>query len=489
MSSGAPVVVDRASLRCPDAWTETVDVLFDGERVWSFRTRRHRRDGEVRVVEWPHTLVPYLHGETTLTLRDHVSGDDLATLEVRFDDEPVRVAVRDKNGNPLALDKWDNVTRTFSTKAGTYGVALLEDLDRLFAAMEEVGAQAYLSYGSLLGAVRTGKFIAHDTDADISYVSRHDNPALVALEAFQLERALHQLGWGTHRVSAGFLQVWAPGRSAANHIDIFTGYFVGAHYHVDRWVRGPAVRSDLLPLGEVTLEGHTYPAPAVPEHVLELTYGPNWRVPDPSFKFAHPRATMERARGWLGQQRWINGGRPAPGEQPVLPDQPAAPSEFARWVAGQVSGSDAVLELGCRSGVDAVFLAGTAASVRGVDHMEDELAYAVERAAAAGVDVTFERASLYDQRLMIALGAQLGLQARSGHGRVMLAHNVLDHLMHEARASIWAAARTALGAGGRFFLSVAPEHADAILAEAGERGGRVLQRTAGADQVWLELGW
>jgi SAM-dependent methyltransferase len=489
MSSVTPVLVDRASLRCPNDWTDTVDVLFDGERVWSFKSRRHPREGDQRVVAWPQTLVPYLRGATTLTLRDHVSGDDLASLDVRFDDEPVRVSVRDASGTPLALDKWDNVTRTFSTKAGTYGVTLLADLDRLFAAMEQVGAQAYLAYGSLLGAVRTGKFIAHDTDADISYVSRHDDPVLVALESFQMERALQQLGWGTHRISAGFLQVWAPDRSAKDHIDIFTGYFVGKDYHVDRWVRGPADPSELLPLGAVTLEGHTYPAPAVPERVLELTYGPHWRVPDPSFKFTHPRGTVERARGWLGHHRWINGGRPAPGNEPVLPDQPAAPSDFASWVAGQIEGSDAILELGCRSGVDAVFLAGTAASVHGIDHMENEIGYAAARAAAAGVDATFERASLYDLRLMVALGAELGCQARSDRGRVMVAHGVLDHLYGEATACVWAAARTGLAEGGRFFLSVSADDTDATLARAEEHGGRVKQRETRGDQVWLELGW
>ena len=69
---------------------------------------------------------------------------------------------------------------------------------------------AYLAYGSLLGAVRTGKFIPHDTDGDIAYVSRHETPALIVMEAFRVERALRRLGWSTHRLTGRLHAGMAP---------------------------------------------------------------------------------------------------------------------------------------------------------------------------------------------------------------------------------------------------------------------------------------
>ena len=45
--------------------------------------------------------------------------------------------------------------------------------------------------------------------------------------------------------------------------------------------------------------GRTLPAPARPEKLLEATYGPNWKVPDPAFHFATPRTTYRRLNGWF----------------------------------------------------------------------------------------------------------------------------------------------------------------------------------------------
>ena len=44
------------------------------------------------------------------------------------------------------------------------------------AALEEAGVRPFLAYGTLLGAVRQGDFIGHDSDADLGYVSEHDHP-------------------------------------------------------------------------------------------------------------------------------------------------------------------------------------------------------------------------------------------------------------------------------------------------------------------------
>ena len=38
---------------------------------------------------------------------------------------------------------------------------------------EGCGLEAYLNYGALLGAVRDGAMIAHDSDTDVCYLSQH----------------------------------------------------------------------------------------------------------------------------------------------------------------------------------------------------------------------------------------------------------------------------------------------------------------------------
>ena len=43
-------------------------------------------------------------------------------------------------------------------------------------ALREAGVEAFLAYGTLLGAVREGKLLGHDSDADLGYVSRAHPP-------------------------------------------------------------------------------------------------------------------------------------------------------------------------------------------------------------------------------------------------------------------------------------------------------------------------
>ena len=46
--------------------------------------------------------------------------------------------------------------------------------------------------------------------------------------------------------------------------------------------------------------GRALPAPARSEELLAATYGPDWRLPDPSFKYETPRWLARRLGGWFG---------------------------------------------------------------------------------------------------------------------------------------------------------------------------------------------
>ena len=49
---------------------------------------------------------------------------------------------------------------------------MLDAIDEVIKALREVGIDAFLAYGTLLGAYREGKVIGNDSDADLGYVSR-----------------------------------------------------------------------------------------------------------------------------------------------------------------------------------------------------------------------------------------------------------------------------------------------------------------------------
>jgi hypothetical protein len=186
----------------------------------------------------------------------------------------------------------------------------------------------------------------------------------------------------------------------------------------------------------------------------------------------------------MGEHRWLSGGRPSPGGVAVPPTEAVEPAPFARWTATQLAADEVVLELGCRSGVDAVCLSSNGASVRGVDHMADQLRSAKARARKAGADAQFERVSLYDLRAMVSVAAEHARHARVGRPRSIYSRGVIERLRPEGRKSVWLTARTALGHGGRMFLEISDRSkVDPLLAEAVARGARVeLRETAPSDE-------
>lgn len=436
--------VDHVGIRIPGECDQALDILFDGHRVFTVSADRlDVQDGRYKKLHWPPPVVPFLRGHAEVVVRDHVTGRTWVQEQVAFDesDEPVRVA--DAEGYPLAVDKWGVLVRTFGSSDSRLSGELIQDLDALLSLLKDgFGVDAFLAYGTLLGAVRGGTFIAHDNDADISYLSRFETPSDIARESFSMQRWLVERGWHVSRSTAGFLQVWShEGADAQRKIDIFTSYFCGDHFAVERWVRARLARADLVPLGEVVLDGVTFPAPARPEALLAATYGEGWRVPDPAFAFRPPRSTSARAEGWFGEQ-WANRWR---WNQQADETPPAAleGSGFARWVEDQLDPDDVVIEIGCGVGGDARWLGRAGRSVTGIDYADRAVDRAQELARKVGSSAQFEMLTLYDLRGVVARTAQI--LTTHPASLVLYAHRLLDSVTDLGRNNLWQMARMSRG--------------------------------------------
>lgn len=449
-------LITAAHLLVPAGCEDVVDVLLDDVRVFSLAPRRLRRGpaGFLRA-PWPRALGPYLRGETTVTLRLHGTGEVLARDDVRFDAEPGRVRVVGDDDTPLVLGKWGELTRPFDANQG-YKERLLADAGDLLRTLHDaVGVPAFLAYGSLLGAVREGRVIGHDNDVDLAYYSRHTHPADVLRESFTVQRRLHALGWETSRRSGGFLHVRrAAGPDAGTDddpghpkLDLFTAYHCEGWFAMERWVRGRLPVEAVLPLGEVSLEGRRLPAPRDAEAVLAVTYGDGWRVPDPAFAFDLPAAARARSAAWFGGPhrgagRWRKALR-------ARPEAVGGPSPFARRVDAAVPAGTTILDVGCGTGDDALWLARDGRRVVGLDLVEEAVAAANGRAARDAVPARFATLDLGDLRATMATAAGLAL---AEPGAVVYARNLLEVLHPEARRNFWLLAKTILSGGGRLFL-------------------------------------
>jgi SAM-dependent methyltransferase len=498
MPEPADLAVDDTGLALPAgaAAGTTYDLVLNGDHVWSFEPGRDAESGRV---PWPKALRPHLAGLAEVQVREHVSGQVLARADHAFDGvTDRRVSVRDGDGRALFLDKWGRLTRPLSEDDRGLVDELLDEVGRLLAALRDVaGVPAFLAYGTLLGAVRDGRLISHDNDVDVAYLSSHESPADVARESFRVQRALVDAGWTVRRGSGVRLNVrlrLADG--SMRFVDVFTGHRSGDKLLVARDIGADIRRDQVLPLRDVDLMGHPMPVPAEPEAMLAAAYGPGWRVPDPSFKYETPRWLDRRFGGWYGglmmsRKHWDGfwNRKPPAG----LPTE----SAFASWVAEHYPSERPLLDVGCGTGKDTVFLARTGRRVTGIDYSVNAVTRARRHARAEGVDASFEVVNLYDVRSALALGAWL---ARDPEPCDVYVRFTLHALTDRGRANLWRLVAMSLRRGGRLFVEFRTPRdrrrhhefgrhfrrylpPDLVAEEIAAAGGRVVHREQGTGRA------
>jgi hypothetical protein len=150
----------------------------------------------------------------------------------------------------------------------------------------------WLDYGSLLGAVREGELIPWDSDADFGILQRQERAVLALAE--EVAAAGHRLERpGLWRGHEGVIRILYSDANASQ-LDLFMwedrdGMLLPVEGADLAW---PGMASRLAfperfiaPLGEVSLHGRRFPAPA-PAHAFlrDHRYGPGYATPAPPIK-------------------------------------------------------------------------------------------------------------------------------------------------------------------------------------------------------------
>jgi SAM-dependent methyltransferase len=449
--SGRGVQLDEAGPAAPLATTgstDAVDVCFDGRRVWSFSPSRDAdHDGWVA---WPPALRPFLDGRADVSLAAYGTAHELFRGEVRFGTGEGRVRVVDRSGYPVSVDKAGRLQKTFTQAT----VEERQELARAAAGVVEAlteacGLDAYLNYGSLLGAVRAGHLIGHDSDVDLGYYSRFTHPFDIVREQRAAVRTLRRRGWWVVRLSGANLKVWLPqddGRRTG--IDVFGSFHIGDRFHVMGSMRGVLDPAAILPFGETTLEGVRFPAPRDTDAFLTYLYGPSWRTPDPAFSFDHPVANVRRMDGWFRGQRhrvrhWERFYVSADLER-----LPESPSLFAQWVHERAEKAP-IADLGCGNGRDAIWFADLGHPVRAYEYSNRARELTDRVAARRGVAVHGQKLNLEDTARVLRTGAGLAREPQPWH---VYARGLLDVLAPSGRANLWRLASMAGRRGGQTYV-------------------------------------
>ena len=202
-----------------------------------------------------------------------------------------------KNSNDKMIENFkENLAKiTFPLALGRHGFnpsfkhlnldEIEQELFDLILVLQELGTSPFLNSGTLLGYFRDGKPIPHDDDFDLGVLINGDTEDEVAQnwKAFILN-----LGKRMPIIDKGsFLAVKL---SNSVQVDLFCAWIINRKLFVHPYCWSDVDDASLIPLGVLSIRERNFPVPSKPGEILQVNYGPNWKIPDPFWRFDYRRS-------------------------------------------------------------------------------------------------------------------------------------------------------------------------------------------------------
>ena len=153
--------------------------------------------------------------------------------------------------------------------------------------------QPFLNSGTLLGYFRDGRPIPHDDDFDLGILL----PGKTLNEIFHNWRGFRRaLNEQFNVIDKGsFVSIKL---SNEVQVDLFAAWALDDDLYVHPYCWADVKQKSLAPLRPLSIRGRDFLVPADPDAILSVNYGPNWRVPDPFWRFDYAKC-KKRFKGAL----------------------------------------------------------------------------------------------------------------------------------------------------------------------------------------------
>ncbi len=239
----------------------------------------------------------------------------------------------------------------------------LEESNRIFEA--RFSKRLFICYGTLLGCIRDNDFIPHDDDVDVCFLADGQGLDAAVREFRQVVKTLSDIDQKVQSDSSAQFHWGLQGTT----LDVFMAWTEGDNLYMYN-AGGKFARDQIYPLLEHEFKGRQVLVPNDSEALLELIYGPGWRVPDPSFQWrvtAAVRAKMDELNAIPVGDASIHTKIQDYWSRFYAYAHTTLPSPFAASIAIELTEPGFIVDLGCGNGRDSVFFARLGHRVVGLD--------------------------------------------------------------------------------------------------------------------------
>lgn len=152
--------------------------------------------------------------------------------------------------------------------------------------LSDLGYESFINSGTLLGAIREGKLLAHDDDADLGVMIPGNTLNEVVERTIELMLSLADLG---------MLSSWHV-ENGCKHISLRTELQMDLFPcweqdgEIFAYPHGKIEKGSIFPLKYIEMEGQRISIPASAVEFLSLCYGEDWRVPDDTYTYPWGRS-------------------------------------------------------------------------------------------------------------------------------------------------------------------------------------------------------